>query len=525
MKLFHRILFWSHLIAAVTAAAVILIMSASGVILMYERQMVALAEREQRRVIPPANAVTPLALDELVARARAQNSDGRPTGVVLRNEPTASVAVSFGRDGAVYIDPYTGTVLGKESKLHDWFHTVTDWHRWLGQEGDGRATARAITGGSNLAFFWLAVTGVYLWWPRSWQWRGLKSSLVFNPRLRGKARDWNWHNVIGFWSSGVLVILTLAAAVMSYPWANDLLYFLTGSEPPPRAEGSGPGAQAQQRRSEGEARERKPMASFDAFFARAEQQAPGWITMMMRLPPRGDGPVNLLIQERSAPHIFARSQLQLSRSTAEVIKWEPYASANPGRKARLWVRGLHTGEAFGLVGQTAAGLASLGGCFLVWTGMAMAWRRFRHHIRQSMPFLSGKRCFGARRLSALQHVCGGTSQCEENREGMKWNKRTPMELTGINCNETTRIRARWIESSESRASILVLYGTATGTAEKLAHTMASRLRAAGLQSMVRDMAGVSPETLSEVHCALIVVSTHGNGEPPEDASRFWQALA
>ena len=268
--------------------------------------------------------------------------------MVLRNEPTASVAVGFGREGAIYVNPYSGAVLGQGSKLHDWFHDVIDWHRWLGMEGEGRATGRAITGACNLAFFWLAITGVYLWWPRSWHWRGLKSSLLFNPRLRGKARDWNWHNVIGFWSSGVLVVLTLTAAVMSYPWANDLLYTLTGSEPPPRAQAPGPMAQAQQRRGAGaEARERKPLASFDAFLARAEQQAPGWIMMMMRLPPRGDGPVTVLIQEPTAPHIFARSQLALNQASAEIVKWEPYAAASTGRKLRVWVRGLHTGEALG----------------------------------------------------------------------------------------------------------------------------------------------------------------------------------
>ncbi len=48
-------------------------------------------------------------------------------------------------------------------------------------------------------------------------------SVLISTRLRGKARDWNWHNVIGFWSSAVLIVLTLTAAVMSYPWANDLL--------------------------------------------------------------------------------------------------------------------------------------------------------------------------------------------------------------------------------------------------------------------------------------------------------------
>jgi Flavodoxin len=38
-------------------------------------------------------------------------------------------------------------------------------------------------------------SAVYLWWPRSWTWRALKTSLLFNVRLCGKARDWNWHNV------------------------------------------------------------------------------------------------------------------------------------------------------------------------------------------------------------------------------------------------------------------------------------------------------------------------------------------
>ncbi len=274
MKLLHKIIFWSHLLAGVIGGVVIFVMSATGFILMYERQLAEYAERDVREIQVPGVAARRLSLDDLVARARAQNPAARPTGVVLRNEPTASVAVGFGRDGATYVNPYTGAVLGTGSKLHDWLHDIIHWHRWLAMEGEGRATGRAITGACNLAFLWLAISGVYLWWPRSWHWRGLKSSLLFNTRLHGKARDWNWHNVIGFWSSSVLVVLTLTAAVMSYPWANDLLYTLTSSEPPPRSQSPGPMVQAQQRRGDGEPRERKPLASLDAFLARAEQQVP-----------------------------------------------------------------------------------------------------------------------------------------------------------------------------------------------------------------------------------------------------------
>jgi len=383
MKLLHKIIFWTHLLAGVIAGLVIFIMSFTGVVLMYEPQISEYSEWDARWVTPGPEAKR-LSLDELVAKAREGNPDARPAVITVKSDPTASVIVNLGRENTVFINPYTGELLGGLSAMHNFLHEIVDWHRWLGTESESRAIGKAITGACNLAFFWLAVTGVYLWWPHSWKWRGLKTSLIFNSRLSGKARDWNWHNVIGFWSSSVLVVLTLTAAVMSYPWANDLLYTLTGSEPPPRAQGPA-GPPQPGRRSSGNAEQQriaKPMANLDALLTTAERQVPGWTMLMMRFPPRPDGPVTVSISEPSAPHTFARSQLTLNRATAEVTKWEPYSENSTGRKLRTWFRGLHTGEAFGFFGQTIAGLASLGGCFLVWTGLAMAWRRFRSWGRE-----------------------------------------------------------------------------------------------------------------------------------------------
>ena len=39
------------------------------------------------------------------------------------------------------------------------------------------------------------------------------------------------------------------------------------------------------------------------------------------------------------------------------------------------MRFLHTGEALGLIGQTVAGLVSLTSVIMVWTGLALAYRR------------------------------------------------------------------------------------------------------------------------------------------------------
>ena len=59
-----------------------------------------------------------------------------------------------------------------------------------------------------------------------------------------------------------------------------------------------------------------------------------------------------------------------------MLRRESFADYDSGRKARSWLRFLHTGQALGWVGQLVAGLASLGGAFLMWTGFSLAWRRF-----------------------------------------------------------------------------------------------------------------------------------------------------
>ena len=46
-----------------------------------------------------------------------------------------------------------------------------------------------------------------------------------------------------------------------------------------------------------------------------------------------------------------------------------------GQKPRGWLRFAHTGELGGLAGQIIAGLGCLGGVFLVYTGLSLAFRR------------------------------------------------------------------------------------------------------------------------------------------------------
>ena len=165
----RKVIFWLHLTAAVVAGVVILVMSVTGVLLAFERQVTTFVERDTLTVRIPASGTPRLGLDTLMAKARETTSDATPSGITLHADPAAAAMVNFGREQTVFVDPYTGAVLGHgATTVRGFFLVVTDWHRWLGASGESRKTGRAVTGACNAAFAVLVVSGFYLWWPRRW---------------------------------------------------------------------------------------------------------------------------------------------------------------------------------------------------------------------------------------------------------------------------------------------------------------------------------------------------------------------
>ena len=369
----RKLFFWCHLTCGVLAGVVIFVMSITGALLAYEKQIVAWADMRSFRVAAVSPDSPRLPIDTLIARAQEADPQAAVTAITVRADRTAPVALATPQR-VIYLDPYGGRVLGNGSPgVRRFFRLVTDWHRTLALTGDQRATGKAITGASNLAFLFIVGSGIYLWWPRTWTRKQLRNVTLFNGDLRGKARDFNWHNTIGFWSAIPLFVVVLGATVISYPWASDLAYRVAGEAPPPRQQP--PAAQQGTARS-GAERPKPSLAGLDALLARAAQQVPEWRTINLRLPSAAAAPVVFTIDRGTGGQPQKRATLTLNRTSGEVVSWEPYSSLSAGRRLRTWLRFVHTGEFYGLTGQAIAGVASFGGAVLVYTGLALAFRRF-----------------------------------------------------------------------------------------------------------------------------------------------------
>ena len=374
--MFRKTIFWIHLSCGVAAGLVVMMMSVTGVILTYERQILDWHDRGAYAYEPQPGEQR-LAVDSLLQPGGSEEFS--PTSVIMSSDPADPVILSAGRSGRQHLNPYTGDVYPPASdRLDRFFSAVTGWHRWFNVSGEGRSTARAITGAANLMFLFLVLSGIYLWLPPLIRWAAVRGRLWFHKNARsGQARDFNWHHVFGIWSAIPLAVIVATATVFNYAWANNLVYRLAGEEPPQRG---APAAEQLQASPVDPA----DLRSLEELFQTAanSDMAGDWRTITINLPDPGAATVTFAIDQGNGGQPQKRHTLTLDSQNGEVAVWAPFNSQTPGRQARRWVRFLHTGEALGITGQTVAGLVSFFAVIMVWTGLALSLRRLSRFAKR-----------------------------------------------------------------------------------------------------------------------------------------------
>ena len=76
----------------------------------------------------------------------------------------------------------------------------------------------------------------------------------------------------------------------------------------------------------------------------------------------------------------------------------------------------------------------------------------------------------------------------------------------------------------SAGKLTVLYGTESGNSETLAARAVKDAKKRGFQAVMKNMSEIDPASLAAVGNLLVIVSTWGDGEPPETAVGFYKTL-
>src|SRR5260221_3876502 len=101
------------------------------------------------------------------------------------------------------------------------------------------------------------------------------------------------------------------------------------------------------------------------------------------------------------------------------------------------------------------------------------------------------------------------------------------ELIWINGYLTGLVNSRSVVESSPKSfvqKLTVVFGTDTGNSKKLASGFAQRLKKSGAQVKLQSLDQYRLSDLSKEEYFLVLISTHGEGEPPAAAKKFYDHI-
>lgn len=363
---FKRWVFWAHLVTGLVTGLFVFSMSFTGVLLTYERQIVELSEMYYR--VSPSDSASRLTTDEVVNVLQQRHPDEPHIYIRWVNKKGAAIPVWAGKNNYL-LHPYTGKVLRVgEGVVAEFFHQVTDLHRYLLLAGDSRAIGKNITAYANLVFIFLLLSGLYLWLPKRVNRTAFKQALWLPKRYQNiQHRHRQWHLVFGIWCLPALFVIALSATLFHFTWANEALYGAFGETLPEREHHEDVTSLA------------ADVIPYEVLFQRAVQHAndnqfADWHSMWLEIGEEHNE-ARFYIDKSIGHRQELAYSLYFDTRTGDISK--VLRKSDWSRAGQAWgtARFLHTGEYFGVIGQTIAGFVSLMACILVYTGFLLAWRR------------------------------------------------------------------------------------------------------------------------------------------------------
>jgi sulfite reductase (NADPH) flavoprotein alpha-component len=89
---------------------------------------------------------------------------------------------------------------------------------------------------------------------------------------------------------------------------------------------------------------------------------------------------------------------------------------------------------------------------------------------------------------------------------------------------THRIHSAGSVNQTESKTITILYGSQTGNAESVANDAANVAKAYGLKPLVKSMDEIEAAALTAIDWLLIITSTYGEGEMPDNAQMLWDGV-
>ena len=210
-----------HLVLGLASGLIVVILGVTGCILAFELEIRNLTEdyqfvKEEKKPYMPPSALKAFAEPHLVSK--------KALGIQYPGKGKAAVAAYYDSTNyeLAYLNPYTGELLKHKNMNEDFFRIVLDGHFYLWLPHD---IGQPIAASATLIFLVMMITGIILWWPKNKAARKQRFSVKWNARWRRK--NYDLHNVLGFYMTWVAIFLAITGLVFGFEWFARSLYWVT----------------------------------------------------------------------------------------------------------------------------------------------------------------------------------------------------------------------------------------------------------------------------------------------------------
>lgn len=359
----RKTLFNLHLCAGLVAGAFLLIAAVTGILLAYRPELDPAMNPARFQVVPGGPR---LELDRIVQLGKAAHPAAFDY-VQVSPQSGAATLIRYRDREEIFFDPYRGTELLRRNKDTSFFYEMEKLHRYLflGKKGQW------ITGPATLTLFVLLASGLYLWWPKNAKQRA--SAFRFDAKLKGRARNVNWHKVVGFYSATILALTAFTGGAEFLNWVART-YF---SPPSTRATGRAL-ASSHPIGSPGAMPYEQQWRSIQTAIGPFQIARVTW-------PERPLGPLQVEYVAAAAAHPNALSYLFLDGYTGRILRSSPYEKETAASRFYLWLLPIHLGQLGGWPVRLAMVLGCAGLAALALTGGWLYYRRKWNPVRRPAP--------------------------------------------------------------------------------------------------------------------------------------------
>ncbi|ASU35586.1 PepSY-associated TM helix domain-containing protein [Mucilaginibacter xinganensis] len=295
----------------------------------------------------------------------------RPAAVLV-NEPKLGLQY-------VFMNPYTGLITHTENPQTNFFIIVEYIHLYLLLPPK---IGSLIVGISVILFVLIMITGIVLWWPKRKTDRKRSFTIKWNGRWRRV--NYDLHNVLGFYATGVAIILAVTGLSITFNWMRDGIYNTANQGKIYTAEKTAPKSDSLLK----VITKGKPV--IDRAFAEVQNRSPAAQMFLIYEDNAMSGAVGVTAYAKTL-HYYKSDSYTFDKYSGRQLQYLPHTSKSPGMKMNDMNYDIHVGQILGITGKIiafsasliCAGLPATG--FIIWFGKRKKSNKRKHGAVISHP--------------------------------------------------------------------------------------------------------------------------------------------